>query len=310
MPVFDLGYRAWEGERTPPALRWRAIAAMEIRKAWRSTIVRRVLIVTWLPVLYFGGAVFAYEQAASMSRGQMMDHLRHGFLSQFFERHEVQRMTDNPEQLRSIVWTRIAFWFLRGPQSLALIVLLGVVGAPLIAHDVRSRAFVLYFSRPVSRLEYLAGKAGAHATYLAAITLLPGLLLYVTGLALSPGLEVMRETYALPLRVVASSVVMIVPTTLLMLVLSSLTREPRYATFGCYVLWGFGALAYAVIEAAGVKGIWYVLSPWHAQVYAQEYIFGIRELDTKATWSFAALVGVCALSVPLLWRRISAPMRS
>jgi hypothetical protein len=155
-----------------------------------------------------------------------------------------------------------------------------------------------------------SAKGAALAFYLSLITLLPGLALYLVGVAMSPSLSVVTDTWDIPLRIAAASLVMIVPTTLLMLLLSSLTREQRYATFGCYVLWFLGGVGTAMLEEARVRGAWYVLSPWHMQVYAQEFIFGLRAWDDKASWSLFALGAVALGSWPLLWRRISAPMRA
>jgi hypothetical protein len=54
MPVHELGYRHWEGERRPPALRWIAISRAGIEIAFRSKILRRLAFFAWTPVLVFG----------------------------------------------------------------------------------------------------------------------------------------------------------------------------------------------------------------------------------------------------------------
>ena len=37
MPIHDLGYRRWEGERVPEQSRWRVICEVGVRQAWRAS---------------------------------------------------------------------------------------------------------------------------------------------------------------------------------------------------------------------------------------------------------------------------------
>ena len=60
-------------------------------------------------------------------------------------------------------------------------------------------------------------------------TMLPALLMYLLGLMLARSPNVFFETWDLPLRIIAASAVMAVPTSLLALAYSALTLESRYA---------------------------------------------------------------------------------
>ena len=61
--------------------------------------------------------------------------------------------------------------------------------------------FPLYFSRPVRRIDYFAGKLGVIAVYLSAVMIVPVLLAYVLGVAFSLDPLVLRDTCAcLPAR--------------------------------------------------------------------------------------------------------------
>ena len=54
MPISELGYRHWTGKRTGPFARAIAIARSEVAIAYKSSkLLRRVLILAWMPVLYF-----------------------------------------------------------------------------------------------------------------------------------------------------------------------------------------------------------------------------------------------------------------
>ena len=63
MPIHDVGYRGWDGARTSPLSRWWIISKTGIRLAAKSRWVRRILFVSWLPVMYWGiGFFFVDDQ--------------------------------------------------------------------------------------------------------------------------------------------------------------------------------------------------------------------------------------------------------
>ncbi len=63
-------------------------------------------------------------------------------------------------------------------QSLAAIVLAALVGPGLIAPDLSNGALPLYFSRPLSRTEYVVARMLALVGILSAVTWVPGLMLF------------------------------------------------------------------------------------------------------------------------------------
>ena len=52
-------------------------------------------------------------------------------------------------------------------------------GAGLIANDLKANALQIYFSKPITRHDYLLGKLGVLIFFLALPTLVPGLLLFL-----------------------------------------------------------------------------------------------------------------------------------
>ncbi len=69
MPIHDLGYRGWTGSRTPPVTRFLAITETGIALAWRNAWVRRLVLVAWLPALYFAIGFMLLEQGHRKSTG-------------------------------------------------------------------------------------------------------------------------------------------------------------------------------------------------------------------------------------------------
>ena len=71
MPIHDLGYRGWDGERSSDATRWWVISQTGIALAWRSSWLKRMLFFSWLPILMFAAGIFFYEQAIKQSPGAL-----------------------------------------------------------------------------------------------------------------------------------------------------------------------------------------------------------------------------------------------
>jgi ABC-2 type transport system permease protein len=302
MPIYELGYRGWEGRLVAPFWRFCAIAETGIRLAWRSKALKRTLLGAWLPVVYIAFGFFLYEQIL-VERGldvRMLQSLLPSDLPKvdFDSRHEV--------------WSTLLWVFYRYPQAIVMALVVGVVAPPLISRDVKSRAFLLYFSKPLARWEYLLGKMGVVWAYLVLISVVPALTLYLIGVVLSPVWTVVLDTWDLPLRILGASVVLTIPTTVLALVFSSLTAEPRHAGYFWFATWVVGWVGYGTIltnlgEAAAED--WSILSLYHTLGKVQSWVFG-RETSLGAVApSMGLLAGITLVSLVVLYRRISSPMR-
>jgi hypothetical protein len=210
---------------------------------------------------------------------------------------------------RHHVWSLLLLTFFRVPQAVLMVLLVGMIAPPLISQDFRSRAFLLYFSRPITPLEYACGKAIVIWGYLAAVTTLPALVMYVVGVLLSPSISVVFDTWDIPLRVLAASGVLLIPTTSLALFFSSLTTESRYAGFAWFAVWGLGWAAYANLEALDLGRQWSMISLYHVLGHVQTWVFGLSTDLDEVTSSATLLLVVTVLPLIVLLARVAAPMR-
>jgi hypothetical protein len=266
MPLHDVGYRAWTGTRRGPGHAIGVIAATGIRLAWTSRWLRRALLFAWSPALFFAASFFAFEQAVDEGRlmsmregarlGRNLDGV--GMLGTVLaDTLGRQGGGDAPKteaeeiaQTRRLVWSRLLLAFVRAPQAVLLAVVVGLVAPTLISRDLRAKAWLVYFTRPVSRLEYILGKGLVLALIIAGITMLPGVALWLAGVLVSPSVWVAVATWDLPLKVMASSIVLLVPTALLALAYSSLTAESRIASFAWFATWAACWIAHSSLTAA------------------------------------------------------------
>jgi ABC-type transport system involved in multi-copper enzyme maturation permease subunit len=319
VPIHDLGYRGWKEQLASPWTRWVVIAQAGIRRAWQSTWLKRMMFFAWLPAIGFGAGFFISEHW--LMDGEVRDGLQILlFGDERMFRELVERMNlDDEVMARHSVWSFLLYSFLRYPQGVIMSLMIGIIAPPLISQDVRSRAFLLYFSRPIARWQYALGKLATVWAYLLMISALPALVLYVLGVLLSPSAGVIFDTWDLPVRIVLASAVLMIPTASLAICMSSLTQESRYAAFAWFATLILGAFTYGMmtlieintahVDAYSATEKWSPVSLYHALGQVQGWVFGISNFD-QVRWAAATLVGITVLSTAILFRRISAPMRA
>jgi len=317
MPIHDLGYRPWQGPLIPQIARFWVITQTGMRLAWRNAWLRRMLLFSWLPAVYFAGLLLVYEQiqANTPLNRTVLPWLREIPFS--YDRH--------------MVWACLLWVYFRYPQLIVMLLVIGQIAPALVAQDVRTKGFLLYFSRPLARFEYVLGKMAIVWTYTLLITALPALVLYVVGVMLSPDLRVVLVTWDLPLRIVAASAVLMIPTTAVALALSSLTSETRYATFAWFAFWALGWVAYQMllinVPASANPYKWSIVSMYHTLGTLQYWVFGLKGALSgliPATPAIALLpapsqvqiwpaalqvTAITLVALAILFRRVSSPMR-
>lgn len=325
MGVNSLGYRKWNGKLAPSWMRSVVIAKAGIRRAWQSSWLRRILFFAWLPALWFSAGFFIYEKAIEFP--EMADSLM-PFLKTQVNNPQMDQVFDTIAQgdmrgARHGVWAWLLLTFLRYPQVLVMALVVGLIAPPLISQDIRSRAFLLYFSRPIDRYEYVLGKLATVWAYLAMISMLPALTLYVAGVLLSPEAGVVASTWDLPLRIIAATMVLAIPTGSLALCISSLTQESRVAGFAWFAIlilgWvmfgilstveGFNQMARGNVTPFRGESYWSLMSLYHTLGRVQSWVFGFLEFR-DVIGSAIVLSLITVISLAILMRRVMAPMRA
>ncbi len=254
MPLHDVGYRPWRGNLQGSLSAILVIAATGIRLAWASRWLRRAVFFAWSPALLFAGSFFAFEQAVDEGRlGAMRDQVSRGrdidgigvlgkVIADSFggAEPEAGKHADPEVELlrtRRAVWSRLLLAFMRSPQAILLAIVIGLVAPALVSRDLRAKAWLIYFTRPVGKFEYVAGKLLILGLLVATITMLPALGLWMAGVAVSPSVWVAVATWDLPVRIVVASVALALPMVLMALAFSSLTAESRIASFAWFATW-------------------------------------------------------------------------
>jgi len=118
-------------------------------------------------------------------------------------------------------------------QQIGFTILLSIFGgAGLVANDLRTGAILVYLSRPLTRRDYVLGKLGVLLALNLAVTLVPGLLLYLIGLALAPEQLAGWELAWIGPAIVLHASLIALSVSLLALAVSALSRSARVAGLG------------------------------------------------------------------------------
>jgi ABC-2 type transport system permease protein len=238
MPIFDQGYQHWQGRLSIQVWRWVPITLQGTRVQLKNRWVRWVVLAALVPALLLSAFLALwglFEQQSSLLTPYLMlfqglpDALRSG-----------------PRGYRSAFWT-LAFRQFFGMQLFLSMILVLLVGPDLISQDLRFNAIPLYLSRPVRRFEYFLGKMGVIAVYLSVVAIVPVLVAYALGFGFSLDPTVFRDTARLLCASLAYGLIIVVSAGLLMLALSSLSRNSRYVGAMWLGLWLIGDIASGVM---------------------------------------------------------------
>jgi hypothetical protein len=142
--IYDQGYRPFKGELASVRSRFLIIAANELRQAWKSKWFKRIAWFSFGPLIVFAVLVVVAARFEGLG-GQMED-----------------------------IW--MPFW---GIQMFFAMLMVFFIGRGAVGEDLRTGALTVYFSRPVSFMQYLGGKWVAIGAGVLGVTLLPGIVLAI-----------------------------------------------------------------------------------------------------------------------------------
>jgi ABC-2 type transport system permease protein len=199
-----------------------------------------LLLFAWTPALMLAASVCAW---GLLERNSDLITPFVGILRSLFGPESVS----DPRSYRIDVWTICFHYFLQTELRLSLVLIL-VIGPSLISQDLRFNALPLYFSRPLRRIDYFLGKLGVITAFLSMILIVPCLLAYILGLLFSLDISILTDTFGLLLASLFYGLVIVVSGGVLMLALSSLSRNSRYVGLFWVAILLVGGIVGSVLE--------------------------------------------------------------
>ena len=195
-----------------------------------------------------------------------------------------------------------------------LLVLALAVGAGLISNDLKHNALLMYFSRAITRGDYIVAKFLTLVLFLLLVTLGPALLLWVGQIAM--GAEEITTGQRLQDlgAITVHSLILTVPFSTAVLACSSLTKR----TYVAGILWAtiyFASEGFSVLLTRFVREDWCGLLSWsNLTAHLANFVYPLREhggkiirpkavLETGWVEPFVILAAVTLLSFAVVrWR--------
>ncbi|MEO8361203.1 MAG: ABC transporter permease subunit [Vicinamibacteria bacterium] len=243
---------------------------------------------------------------------------RRGFLAlvgigwlQMFGRLVQVYFTTRAVELRRVlpIDDKLFFDFL-GMQVPWLLLMSAMAGAGLIANDMRTGGLLLYLSRPLTLGDYILGKASILFASLSMVTWVPGLVLFVGARSLAPdALGDVTHLLLIP-KIIAFSLVLILPTIGLVLVMSALARNPRFAGLGFFFVFVGTSIAQGIAWRATRSPYAGLASIQASMRRVGEAIFQVKPArmtaDLPAEWALAVLLIMTIVCFYILKTRVRA----
>ncbi len=288
MAVYKRSYRPYDGPLTPERWRFLVVPRYALAELFESRVLLTFVMLCLVPFLVEAAGVYVANSQAARA---------------------LLRISGNPDPMRAEFFAGVLT-----VQGVLAFLLTAWVAPVLVSPDLVNGALPLYLSRPLSRAQYVLGKASALAALLSLVTWLPVLTLYAIQSSLAPGF------FAANLRVAgaafAGSWVWIAVLTLLGLALSAWIRF-RLVASGSLVAIFFVGFAIGEVWREVLQNSWGRLGNLPYLIFVVWLdLFGITqgprdgpmrffaELPLWAAWG--ALASVCAVSLWMLDRRLRA----
>ena len=197
------------------------------------------------------------------------------------------------------------FYFVDVQGGLAFI-LTAFTGPGLISPDLANGALPLYFCRPFSRAEYVAGKMSALAVLLSQITWVPGLILFAIQASVAPR-HWLAENWWIAGSIVLASWIWVAILCLLSMALSAWVKWRFVAGALMLGVFFFGAGFGNAINAVMRTNSGSLIDIGHLIATVWTTLFRIpSDLGTSATEAWTVLIIVCGICLLMLMRKVRA----
>lgn len=277
MPIHRERYRRRDDGVDFRGRGWAVIAANGLRTVAKKRAFLFLMILAWIPVVVRGVQIWAAANMPGVS------------------------------QISLLAVTGSLFRDFLNQQAPLVFFLTVYVGSGLIADDIRANALQLYLSRPITRTQYIAGKAAIVMAALAAVTWIPGLLLLFLVPAFAGSMAFVRENLLLIPSITAYSIVHITLSTFLILALSSTSKSRWFVAVMYAGVAFFTHAVFGVITAATTGSAFAWVSIFANVTQVGDVLFRMPpRYDTHPLLSALVILTVIGASVAVLSRRIRA----
>jgi ABC-2 type transport system permease protein len=270
VPIHDQGYRRYAGGRGPHGRAWWIIARMHLVAAFRRRWFLVILLAGWVQFVVRAGII----------------------------------VFSTVSQIPGLAVTAQTFRDFLSAQSFFVFIITVSMGG-LIADDRRANALQLYLSKPLTRTEYILGKAVPLLALILGVTFLPAVCLLVVQIIFAGSAAfLMNNLFLLPAITLASLVQALLSSSAV-LALSSLSKSRRFVAVMYAGIIFFTSSMYQVLRVMTGSQAWAAISPGNMLDVFVDAVFRVRAQPPVPVYAAVlVIVGIIAVSLWILERRI------
>lgn len=272
MPIHDQGYRRYAGTRSRSGGAWWIIARTAIQARVRERRFLALLLLAWAPFIV--RAVQIYVSA-------------------------------NFSQASFLAPTAETFREFLAQQGLFVFFVTIFVGAGAIAGDRRANALQIYLSKPLTRVEYVAGKLATLVCFLVGVTWVPAILLLLLQMTFAGSAAFVRANLFLIPAITLFACIQVFTSALAMLALSSLSKNSRFVAMMYAGIIFFTAAMFQALRTITGSTRWAWISPQDTLSAVADGIFRVGgEPDLPLPAALLAIALLIGASLWVLERRV------
>jgi len=213
--IREKGYHHWDGQFLDRPRAFWPITRTGIKLAFGRKHFKLGYTFSFLPAMIYAAIIYISERLEDFK-----------FIAQGGDK----LLQVNPNFFKSYLTLDLLYF--------AILILMSMGAAGLLADDFRHKAVQLYFARPLTKADYLLGKAGVVIFFVGTLTLVPAILLYILKLLFAGSFAFFLEYPWLILSILAFSLFIVLFFTAFILLASSLSNNRNYVIsiiFGFYL---------------------------------------------------------------------------
>jgi len=282
MPIYHQTYRSFDGTVRASG-RWWAIVKHEFRVLAKSRPFLLMFLMGYPQVLLRVLQIVAVDTLASNKNNQI---------------------TQMVQSVMSLKITEGMFFdFIRLQAPIVFLATI-LAGAGMICDDLRHNLMDIYFSKAITWRDYVVGKAMTLIIIGMIFTAVPAIFLLLLHNLLAPSMQTIRDTYWLPVPIMAFSTLLVVPCALGVLASSALFSSERYASIGVFMVLFANLIIGQSLHRANPQLV--VLAFPLALNRVGEELFTVRRPMAPISWewSFVFIVVVCLVAFWAICRKV------
>lgn len=304
MPVFEQGYRRFDGELS----RKNRVIPMVM-----ENVRTRVRWWTWLLLLFssvwpwviFGAVTFFFTMLPKMTgsapivpAGIAMPTMAYETGTNLDGKVLISMLQGGSPYL---------FWDALQWSTLWALVMPAICCAGILASDRRTGALQIYFARPVTRQDYLFSKFLTVAMFTLMVTAVPAMLLWFEACLFSPNSKFVIDTWFVPLAIIGSGCVYATWNASIVLALSSYMKRPVLVAIMGLVAWLTLAAVGGIMAETTDNRTWSILVPQVLMGGLTAPMFGLDLPEwLQSPWLLIYGGGLPAALLGLVWYRTKA----